>query len=364
MERYFNIGGPCSPERHYMLPALARLPQVVSLIGKEQYFAVHAQRQCGKTTAFQALADEINAKGERVAFYCSVEAVQMYAEPDKGVSEIVGQIRMNVGFHPELFGETAKADLLAALQGVEPSARITEALNWLSMRVKKPLVVFFDEVDCLAEATLVSFLRQLRNGRISCKLPGTFPTSIALIGMRDIRDYKAKIRPDSETMGSASPFNVITEAMTLRVFTAEEVSALYAQHTAATGQVFEPEAVRLAVEFSGGQPYLVNALARWCVEKIHGERYGETITAADMREAKEKIIRERPGYLNSIWKRSRLLCVDLLVEAIETGRHDTVPFETYRSAEGFGIVKKLDGQLAYCNDIVKNALATYRSSKW
>ena len=319
MERYFNIGGPCSPERHYMLPALARLPQVVSLIGKEQYFAVHAQRQCGKTTAFQALADEINAKGERVAFYCSVEAVQMYAEPDKGVSEIVGQIRMNVGFHPELFGETAKADLLAALQGVEPSARITEALNWLSMRVKKPLVVFFDEVDCLAEATLVSFLRQLRNGRISCKLPGTFPTSIALIGMRDIRDYKAKIRPDSETMGSASPFNVITEAMTLRVFTAEEVSALYAQHTAATGQVFDPEAVRLAVEFSGGQPYLVNALARWCVEKIHGERYGETITAADMREAKEKIIRERGTHLDSLMERMKEPRVRRVVEPVMIG---------------------------------------------
>lgn len=40
------------------------------------------------------------------------------AEPDKGISEIVGQIRMNVGFHPALFGETAKADLQVALQGL------------------------------------------------------------------------------------------------------------------------------------------------------------------------------------------------------------------------------------------------------
>ena len=119
---------------------------------------------------------------------------------------------------------------------------------------KKPLIFFFDEVDCLGGPTLITFLRQLRNGKIDMGKGKPFPASVALIGMRDIRDYKAKIRPESETMGSASPFNVITEAMTLRVFTAEEVAELYAQHTAATGQVFEPEAVRLAVEFSGGQP--------------------------------------------------------------------------------------------------------------
>ena len=50
MERYFNIGGPCNPADHYTLPAMARLPQVVSLIGKKQYFVVHVRRQCGETT--------------------------------------------------------------------------------------------------------------------------------------------------------------------------------------------------------------------------------------------------------------------------------------------------------------------------
>ena len=169
MGRYFNIGGPCNPAKHYMLSAMARLPQVVSLIGKEQYFVVHAQRQCGKTTAFQALADEINAKGEKVALYCSVEAVQMYSEPDKGLPEISEQIRANLDLYPQLFGETAKADLFQALRNVSPTTIVTETLKWLSMRVKKPLVVFFDEVDCLAEGTLISFLRQLRNGRISCR---------------------------------------------------------------------------------------------------------------------------------------------------------------------------------------------------
>ena len=49
MERFFNIAVPCNPAKHYMLSATARLPDIVSLIRKEQYFALHAQRQCGKT---------------------------------------------------------------------------------------------------------------------------------------------------------------------------------------------------------------------------------------------------------------------------------------------------------------------------
>ncbi len=32
MERYFNIAGPCVPGKHYMVPALERLPEVTRLI--------------------------------------------------------------------------------------------------------------------------------------------------------------------------------------------------------------------------------------------------------------------------------------------------------------------------------------------
>ena len=363
MGRYFNIGGPCNPADHYTLPAMARLPQVVSLIGKKQYFVVHAQRQCGKTTAFLALANEMNAKDEAVAIYCSLEAVQEFPEAERGVPKICALIQDAIDGMPE-FGALAGAEwpIAALAPDAVIASGVKVALSRMAAKIApKPLVIFFDEVDCLGGPTLITFLRQLRNGKIDSLKGVAFPTSVALIGMRDIRDYKAKIRPDSETIGSASPFNVITKAMTLRVFTAEEVAELYAQHTAATGQAFESEAVRLAFEFSGGQPYLVNALARWCVEEIHGERYGETITAADMCAAKEKIVRERPGYLNSIWKRARLPCVDRLVEAMASGKIETVPIETLRSAEGFGVVRKENGGIVYANEIVKDAIMAYRN---
>ena len=361
MARWFNIGGPCIAAKHYMLPAAARLPEVMSLIRKEQYFVVHAQRQCGKTTAFQALADEINAKGEMVALYCSVEAVQTYTEPEKGSVEIVGQIRFSIGLYPELFGETAPQDLLAALKDVEPSARIMNALKWLSVCVKKPLVVFFDEVDCLSDGTLISFLRQLRNGRISCSQPGTFPVSIALIGMRNIRDYKMRVRPDGESKGEASPFNVITEAMTLSLFTEPEVRALYRQHTDETGQVFEEEALVKAFDYSRGQPYLVNALARWCVEKIHHEDFSQPVTGADMDEAKEKIIRERGTHLDSIMEKVYDPRITPLVEqALLGGEIDRdVHREDVVYALDLGLFVEERGVLKPANPIYRETIGRY-----
>ena len=73
MEKYFNIAGPCFPSEHYMLPALDRMPEIHRLVAQRQYFVIHAPRQTGKTTAVKALAREINAKGEKVALYCTLD---------------------------------------------------------------------------------------------------------------------------------------------------------------------------------------------------------------------------------------------------------------------------------------------------
>ncbi|MDD4192325.1 MAG: hypothetical protein PHI28_13410 [Mangrovibacterium sp.] len=77
-------------------------------------------------------------------------------------------------------------------------------LNELCQLFDKPLVLLFDEVDCLGNGTLISFLRQLRDGYIN-REDYPFPRSIALVGMRNIRDYKARVRDDGKTLGSASP---------------------------------------------------------------------------------------------------------------------------------------------------------------
>ena len=75
-EKTFNTAGPCDPERHYMLPPEARLGPVARLIDEAGYFVVHAPRQCGKTTSFQALAARLTREGTYTALWMSCEMAQ------------------------------------------------------------------------------------------------------------------------------------------------------------------------------------------------------------------------------------------------------------------------------------------------
>jgi len=51
----------------------------------------------------------------------------------------------------------------------------------------------FDEADCLSNGTLISFLRQFMDGYVKCfRIPSVH--SARLIRMRNILDYKGKIR--------------------------------------------------------------------------------------------------------------------------------------------------------------------------
>ena len=312
MERCFNIAGPCFPDEHYMLPALERLPGIERIVEQRSYFVLHAARQSGKTTALLALVDEINAKGRMNALYFTVESVQRFTDPRDGIPRIVERMRSALVNNP-VFKSFAASDAAAKAPDVR------EFLAGATMASEKPLVVFFDEVDCLSDDTLVTFLRQLRDGYVT-RRSSPFPASIALVGMRDIRDYRARIRPDSQTLGSASPFNIIKRDLTMPNFGRNDIARLYAQHTEATGQVFCDGVVDRVYEFTLGQPWLVNAIAEECVEVIHEYRYSEPITVDDVSAAKERIIRARGTHVDSLMERLKEPRVRRVVEPVILGK--------------------------------------------
>ncbi|MDR1667027.1 MAG: AAA-like domain-containing protein, partial [Bacteroidales bacterium] len=239
-----------------MIDASTRLQGVEQLIDNEQYFVIHAARQSGKTTYLKDLANRLNAGGKYYTLWCSLESVSNTVEPETGIPEIVRNFKnklenMNIP-HCSDFAKDADYENFTGI--------LNTALTRFCKLLDKPLVILFDEVDCLEEGTLIAFLRQLRDGYNS-RPEQAFVHSIALVGMRNIRDYKAKIRPDSASLGSASPFNIITKALTLQNFIKEEIIQLYNQHTDETGQIFEDDAIELVWEQTQGQPWLVNAIA-------------------------------------------------------------------------------------------------------
>ena len=347
MSKYFNIAGPCIPEEHFLVPALARVPELSGLIAKKQFFVIHAARQSGKTTLLKTLARDLTSKGTHVALYCSLETVQGIADAERGVPAIANALLNGLTWHP------AFSDLPSPV--VDRSAytmAVNRLLSQLAQAAGRPLVVLFDEADCLSGPTLISFLRQLRDGYVNRDM-APFPASVALVGMRNIRDYKAQVRPDSDTLGSASPFNIVTEALTLTNFTRDEIASLYRQHTAEWGQLFEEAAVDRASYWTCGQPWLVNALARECVEKLLKHDYTLPVTAERIDEAAEVLLCRRDTHLDSLLERLKEPRVRRVVEPVILGREDTFDLlsDDCQYVLDLGILKQERGMLLPANRI-------------
>jgi hypothetical protein len=116
-----------------------------------------------------------------------------------------------------------------------------------------------------------------------------------------------------------SPFNIKVESLVIRDFSQSEIAELYAQHTQDTGQIFTPEALDLAYQCTMGQPWLVNALARQCVEVIVTDRT-VAIDAYHIHIAKEALIRRKDTHLDSLTKRLRENRVKAILEPMMAGQ--------------------------------------------
>jgi len=215
----------------------------------------------------------------------------------------------------------------------------------------KPLIIFFDESDCLSGSTLISFLRQLRLGYVN-RIVAPFVHSVALVGMRNIRDYIARVRDEKESLGSASPFNISTEALTLKNFTKEEITLLYKQHTDATGQIFLDDAIDMVFEQTCGQPWLVNAIAREIIVKILNYDYSQTITVEMVRTAIQTIILRRDTQIYSLFECLKEERVRKIIEPMLYGADiPDMLSDDYQYVKDLGLIKDIDGVVEPSNKI-------------
>ncbi|MDR1919914.1 MAG: ATP-binding protein [Tannerellaceae bacterium] len=220
------------------------------------------------------------------------------------------------------------------------------------MLLDKPLTIFFDEADCLSEGTLIMFLRQLRNGyNDRSSIP--FVHSIALVGMRNIRDFKAKIRPDSQTLGSSSPFNIVKKALTLKNFTREEIAMLYGQHTADTGQIFETDAIEQVWNQTQGQPWLVNAIACEVIVEMLDSDYSQAVTADMVEQAIQTIILRRDTHIDSLLERLKEERVRNVIQPLITGEKGNVDklSDDYSYVRDLGLIRDTRGGYEPSNPI-------------
>ena len=317
--RRFNTEGPVRPDEHYAIQPLDRmnLEELLGLIRNKRYFALHAPRQTGKTSALIALRDLLNG-GEAGDFRCvdvNVEVGQVARDDTaRGIRAVLGGLATCARLVGDDYPGSVWQDVLADMG---PDNALSELLSLWCAANPTPLVLLVDEIDSLVGDTLLSVLRQLRAGYQ--RRPGGFPQSVVLCGLRDIRDYRIRSSA-GEVVAGGSPFNVAAKSVRLGDFTEAETRALMAQHTEETGQRFSEKAQEAVWTQTRGQPWLVNALcAGACFDNEAGRDRSRAIGPDDVYAAREELVLSRRTHLDQLSHKLEEARVRRVVEPILSG---------------------------------------------
>ena len=318
--RFFNTAGPVLAEDHYAIPPLERgnVGEILKLIRDKQYFVLHAPRQTGKTSALIALRDLLNSGQGGGDFRCVNVNVEVGQVARDDVREGVRAILSGLASSARLLGDDfPKRTWPGVFEQSGPNDALKELLIEWCLANPTPLVLLIDEIDSLVGDTLLSVLRQLRAGYEH--RPKSFPQSIVLCGVRDIRDYR--IRSSSgEVVAGGSPFNVAAKSLRLGDFTRRETRRLMLQHTLETKQRFTPAARKAVWEQTQGQPWLVNALcAGACFDSEAGRDRSRAIGVEDVNDAREELILSRRTHLDQLAHKLEEERVRRVVEPILAG---------------------------------------------
>ena len=300
--RSFNTAGPVDAQDHYCIPPLERmdLDYVLNLIHRKKYFILHAPRQTGKTSALKALQDRLNsgAEGDYRCLYVNLESGQTARED---VGRAMRAILDEFALRAELVLEDDFVQKIwrEVLETSGPDAALKRVLAKWSLDSPRPVVLLIDEIDALIGDSLLSVLRQLRSGYDM--RPRSFPHSIVLCGVRNVRDYRIHSAKEGKTIAGGSAFNISADSLRLGDFDQVEVEALLGQHTAETGQKFETAAIERVYGQTAGQPWLVNALC-WhaCFKSPHGRDRRRAISEHDILAAQEVLIQGRVVHVDQL----------------------------------------------------------------
>lgn len=337
----FCIAGPIDPDRHYHIRKRLIRNEVDTLIEDHQYFVLHAPRQSGKTSAIEEYIRYLNKQGKYSALYINIEAAQAARDNvEKAIISILSVLK--AALSEQLKGEEATIEFIEKILSQPHLVHLNtlvEVLQFWATATPNPTVLFIDEIDALIGDSLLSILRQIRSG--FNKRPKSFPQSICLIGLRDVRDYRIWSIESGVYISTSSPFNIKAQSLLLPNFTLEEVAELYAQHTQETGQVFEKEAVEHAFYLTQGQPWLVNALAFQAVY-VDKQDPKEPITKTDIEHAKNILIKRRDTHLDSLIDKLQEERVRPIMDAIIEGNTDATNFnaDSVQYLRDLGLIKQ------------------------
>ncbi|MEM7182111.1 MAG: AAA-like domain-containing protein [Spirochaetota bacterium] len=364
--KFFNTAGPNKSDIHYTIPPLTRwdLQEILFLIDSQKYFVLHAPRQTGKTSCMLALMQHLNQEGNYNALYVNVEAAQ--AARENVYKAVQGILSRTAECEKNYWNTNYLAQEREDILGKGEVDAITSAFSLLAKKSTKPVVLFIDEIDALVGDSLISVLRQIRAGYAD--RPTLFPQSIILCGVRDVRDYRIHSAQTQEIITGGSAFNIKAKSLRLGNFSKQDIEKLYLEHSKETGQSFAEGTVDLIWNYTGGQPWLVNALAyEVCFEDKEARDRSKPITLEMFQQAKEKLILRRDTHLDQLIDKLKEERVRRVIEPILKGEDATnqLKEEDTQYVFDLGLIGRKENKEIYlANEIYQEILPRELTSGW
>ncbi|MGH7600241.1 MAG: AAA-like domain-containing protein, partial [bacterium] len=350
--RKFNITGSIIPEEHYYVDLTPQLKNLMELAEQRTYFVINRPRQFGKTTLLNFFAQHLQASGSYAPALLSFQGFTQRADITE--AEFYSEVAAHVGGELN-YTDTGSADDRIATPVMNNRNDFFAWLGALCQRLPQKLVLLIDEADAVPENVVIGFLAGLREMFLQ-RYRKPAPHAVALAGVHDIKNLKARYRNETQSIGSASPFNIAVD-YDLPPFSLGNIRQYYQQHTQETGQEFDDRVIARVHYVTSGHPWLVSHLAKLLVENIVPDHRQE-ILPSHTEEAIQKLIASRNANFDSLFHNAKKPNLFPIVRNLLIGKRYRYNIQDDDIDLGvrYGVFAEKNQQLAIANHIYAQVL--------
>jgi len=336
-KREFCVGGPIPKEGYYVLRGRPEIGKILDKIEKGRYFVIYAARQTGKTSLIQEVVGKLEDDDKYLPLYLTFQDFSDSLDEEAFYQLLAEMLLFEVEVRLEEKGK--ESEILE--HECHSRQSFVKLLQNLHQQISYHLCMFIDEFEGIPQKVLDGFLHTLRAIYLRKQTSERYNIihSAGVIGVRSISQMTFA--------RTSSPFN-IHESISISNFTTEQVKELLMQYSEETGEIFPEEVIEFVSDKTGGQPYLVNLVAKILTEEVKPYSGSRPITLSEAETAYMKMLTMRGNTnLDSIRKRikneeikSRLISI-IYKGDVEYNFDD----EVLEELTTFGVIQEKDG---YC----------------
>jgi len=336
-KREFCVGGPIPKEGYYVLRERPEVGKISDKIEKGRYFVIYAARQTGKTSLIQEVAEQLKDDDKYLPLYLTFQDFSDSFDEEEFYQLLAEMLLFEIDVRLEEKGK--ESEILEHESRSQQS--FVKLLRNLHQQIPYHLCIFIDEFEGIPQKVLDGFLHTLRAIYLRKQTSERYNIlhSVGVIGVRSISQMTFA--------RTSSPFN-IHESISIANFTTEQVRELLMQYSEETGEVFPKEVIEFIADKTGGQPYLVNLVAKILTEEVKPYSENRPITLSDAETAYMNMLTMRGNTnLDSIRRRigetnNRKKLMSIITQGdVRYNLNDEVLGELIT----FGIMREKDG---YC----------------